>query len=320
LQRGKSETLELVGWNLKKGAKQEVSATDLSSNQKFLTLGAQVCQNHFAVPILDYPEIRETEPNNASNTAQQVEMPCAIMGGIGKPGDIDMFQFKAEKAQQWTFKAESASLGFPLDSWLTIQDQQGKQLTKNDDAMGADPALEWTAPAKGNYLLSIGSVVHRGGPDYLYHLLCQRAVPGWKATVASSSFAIEPGKTNEIKVALKRMAGFKGKLKFHPQGLPEYVKSETAELSEKATEGVIKLIASETATSFSGPIQIMGFAPDDPTNGKPALNEFTVTSVNNGVPNGYNRLVIENTSQIWLTVLPKPEKKPAAKPNAKPPQ
>jgi len=31
--------------------------------------------------------------------------------------------------------------------------------------------------------------------------------------------------------------------------------------------------------------------------------------VNNGVPGGYQRLVVESTDQLWLTVLPAPKPK-----------
>ncbi|MDB6031234.1 MAG: Peptidase domain protein [Verrucomicrobiales bacterium] len=318
LQRDKAATLQLFGWNLESESQRKLPYTPSSADKRFFTIGPPTVENTLAIPLLNFPELRETEPNNTSNTAQQVEMPCAITGRIEKPGDIDVFQVHAKKGEPWRFQVQSASLGFLLDAWLKVEDEQGKELAKNDDAGGSDPLLEWAAPTNGNYLLSIGNVVHRGGPDYLYHLICERAAPDWKATVASSSFSVKPGSTNEIKVTLKRLNAFKKKIKFELRGLPEGLKSEPVGLAEKAAEASLKLIASDKAAPFAGPIRILGFPSEEATNSKPVLNEFTVTSLNNGVPTGYNRLVVENTDQIWLTVLPKPVEKPAAKPSAKP--
>jgi len=32
--------------------------------------------------------------------------------------------------------------------------------------------------------------------------------------------------------------------------------------------------------------------------------DLTSSTVNNGVPGGFNKLVIESTDRLWLTVLP----------------
>lgn len=306
--RGKAETFELVGWNLEKGTKRKVQPDELSSEKNQIGFGQPAFQNTLLVPVLDIPELREMEPNNASNIAQQVEAPCALTGCIEKPGDVDVFRFSAKKGEQWVFQAQSAALGFSLDAWLRVEDEQGKELARNDDTLGPDPKLDWTAPSNSAYLLSIGNVVRRGGDDYYYHLLIHRAVPGWKATVASSSFTIEPGKTNEVKVSLKRLGGFKGKLKIQAGELPEGVKMEPVEVSEKSNEATLQLVALEKATPFSGPFQLAAASPDGKAR-EPVINEFVVTSLNNGVPTGFHKLVIENTDQLWLTVLQKVEKK-----------
>src|SRR5439155_24395407 len=96
---------------------------------------------------------------------------------------------------------ESASLGPPLDSWLAIEVREGKSRAR-DEKINSDLDLLWSPPADGTFVAAIGNIVHRGGPDYLYHLQVERALPALKAVVAKTSFAIEPGKTNEIKVTL----------------------------------------------------------------------------------------------------------------------
>jgi hypothetical protein len=40
-----------------------------------------------------------------------------------------------------------------------------------------------------------------------------------------------------------------------------------------------------------------------------AVVDLTSSTVNNGVPGGFPRLVIASTDHIWLTVTPRPEPK-----------
>jgi hypothetical protein len=40
-----------------------------------------------------------------------------------------------------------------------------------------------------------------------------------------------------------------------------------------------------------------------------AVVDLTSSTVNNGVPGGFARLVIGSTDRIWLTILPVPEAK-----------
>ena len=69
-----------------------------------------------------------------------------------------------------------------------------------------------------------------------------------------------------------------------------------------------KFIASAEAKPWSGPIQV---TVTESTNGRlhRAVIELTSATVNNGVPGGYQSLVVEATDQLWLTLLPAPAAK-----------
>jgi hypothetical protein len=234
-----------------------------------------------------------------------------VTGCIETLGDEDRFPFAAKKDERLVFEVQAASFGFPLDAWLKIEDAKGKELAKDDDSSNADPVLEWTSPEDGAFVAAVGSVLHRGGPDYLYRLSIRPAVPALKAVVADNAFAIEPGKTNDLKVTVKRLHGSKSKLTVSAKDLPEGLGVESVEVPEKDGDVTLKLIASPEAKPSSAPIQLIVTEAESGTERR-VIAELISSGLNNGVPQGFSRLAIDSTDQLWLTVLPAPEVKAAA--------
>jgi len=262
-------------------------------------------ENALTVPVGDGPELMKKEPNNSTNDTTRLDVPSAVTGFIEKPGDEDRFAFDSKKGEKLLLEIQSASLGFPLDARLKIEDAKGKELAKKDDSVNADPALEWTAPEDGTFFAVVGNVLHRGGADYLYRLGINRAVPGVKTVVAKNAFIIEPGKTNEIKVTVTRLYGFQSKLTISAKGLPEGVAAEPVEVPEKGGDVTLKVLASADARPFGGVIQILVTETESGTEHR-AIAELISSTTDNGVPQGFKKLVIESTDQLWLNVLPVP--------------
>ena len=313
LQRGARTTLRLFGWNLPSevARKFEFDATSLPENARWAELRIANFENTLTLPVGDGPELTEHEPNNSTGEAARPELPCAVTGCIDKPGEEDRFNFVAKKDEKLLLEIQSASLGFPLDARLRIEDTKNKELAKSDDSRNADPLLEWSPPEDGTFVAAVASVLHRGGPDHLYRLSIQRALPSVKAVVAANAFTLEPGKTNEIKVTVKRLHGLQSKLTVSARGLPEELKAEPIDVSDKGGEVTLKLVASAEAKPFGGPVQIV-VAEVDSRKEYRAVNELITSGSNNGVPNGFNKLVIESTDQLWLTVWSAPPAKAKA--------
>jgi len=264
--------------------------------------------NSLSLPIGDGPDLMEHEPNDVASETNRLDVPFAITGCIEKTGDEDRFSFAAAKDEKFLIEVQSASLGFPLDAWLKVENSEGKELAKSDDSAGADPKLEWTAPKDGTFVAAVGNVLHRSGPDYLYRLGVRRAESSVKVNATETAFTIAPGKTNELKFTVKRLHGFKAKLTLSATGLPDGLMVEPAEVPEKGGDVSLKLAASADAKPFSGPIQIVATETESGTEHR-ATADLTSSTVNNGVPGGFTKLAIESTDQIWLTVLPAPEAK-----------
>jgi hypothetical protein len=309
LQRNTNNLLKIIGWNLDGDTQKELavpgsdSATTLAEKSIAVPgLGGEVM-----LPIDNSPEIFESDLG--SNQVRHLPLPFGVTGCISRPGEIDRYRFSAQKGDRLRLQLRSACFGFPLDAWLSVEDSKGKELARNDDAGGSrDPVLDWTVTNGTSFAVSVGNVLHRGGPEYLYHLAVEQPAPDCKATVPSSSFAIEAGKTNDIKISIKRLYGFSERLKLEVTGLPKGITFIADEVSGKANEAVLKLSSATNAAPASAPFRILLEAGKTV---KPVWNNFAATSVENGVPTGFNKLGIDGTDQLWLTVLPKtdPEKK-----------
>ncbi len=127
-----------------------------------------------------FPNVLEVEPNNDPATATRYdgELPVAFNGIISQPGDIDFFRFKAKKDQALDIHVIARQLRSPLDSVLTLYNAQGGGMASNDDSGGPDSYLRFSAPADGEYLVSVTDHLHAGGSDYTYRIEITAVKPG----------------------------------------------------------------------------------------------------------------------------------------------
>jgi len=263
------------------------------------------------MPVGAGKEWVEVEPNDTAATAQALEIPSAVSGDLDRAGDEDRYRVSAKKGEALRLEVQAAGLGFPLDAWMKVEDATGKELVRNDDSGGADPVLDWTPPEFAEYRVVVGNLLQRGGRDQRYRLSVQRPQPVWSASVPEAFLSLEPGKTNEWKVAITRRFGADTRLTVSVSGLPPGVRVDPVEVPEKALEATLRWITATNAGSFSGPFQVEVMAPKS-VQGLAVVQQaqFSLVSAgeNNGVPQGFRRLVVESVSRLWMTVLPMPSK------------
>lgn len=228
-------------------------------------------------------------------------------GVLASPDDEPHISFSAKKDQQLELKVAAAVLGSPLDAWLKVQDANGKQLARNDDAEGSrDPSLEWKAPADGAYTAAIGSLTHRGGSDYRYRLTIEPLSPDFEAALAANSLALTPDSTNSVKLKLKRLRDYTNELTATVVGLPEGITAISTNLAAKVSGDVtLPLLIASNAPAFSGPVHVR---LTDVTANMDRIVTFPLLSrtEDNGVPGGYSTLLLEELDHLWLTIKPKP--------------
>ena len=132
----------------------------------------------------------EIEPNNDHASATAFTAPLALNGVIEKSGDVDHYVFKATKGQVLDAKVFARSLRSPLDSVLTISTRNGKAIASNDDSGGPDSQVRFTAPAEGEYVVTIQDQLLSGGENYAYRIEMTPVAPSLKVSVPSESNAI----------------------------------------------------------------------------------------------------------------------------------
>lgn len=312
-QRGVSNLWSVVGWNLPASTNSvTVQVPALADDVTWWQPPWNGFQLGPRLPVGIGPERVEVEPNSEAKSAQSIPVPGAVTGRIDPVGDVDRFAFSARKDERLLLIVQSAALGFPLDPWLAVENADGKELARNDDADSADPRLEWTAPADGQFLAAVGSLLRRGSAEHCYRLSVEPAVPDFRATVEGAGFTLSAGSTNEIKVAIARRHGHTGKLTVRPEGLPAGIEGSAVEVAEKGTEAVLRWSAPTNAAAFNGPVRLVVAGEGRE---RTAVFALASTGENNGVPQGYTDLLIRETADLWLTVMP--AKPPEAKPEEK---
>ena len=178
----------------------------------------------YAVDTL--PECKETESNDTTKDAQQIDLPKIINGRISRPGDIDVFQFKGLAGDEVVAEVYGRRLNSPLDSLLRLTDASGNVLEWNDDhvikdsylhkdIMGllthhADSYLMAELPKNGTYYVHLADSQHHGGKAYGYRLRIAEPLGDFALQVTPSNLSVRAGAIVPLCVHALRKDGFDG--------------------------------------------------------------------------------------------------------------
>jgi len=221
--------VEVAGWNLPRSrAVLKPEQTEGIHRVAEFSNGFVIGDVAFASDSL--PEITEKEPNNDPKEAQPVTLPVIVNGRIDAPGDVDVFSFSCKAGDRVVAEVVARRLNSPLDSWLKITDETGRQIAFNDDqddkgsgllTHQADSYLTFTAQASGRYFLHIGNAQRKGGPEYGYRLRISPPQPGFALRLVPSSLNARPGATVPVTVYALRKDGFSGDINLALKDAPE---------------------------------------------------------------------------------------------------
>lgn len=259
------------------------------------------------------PVVVSTLPESVeSKDSSVLTVPCAVSGRLEARGQVDSFTFKATQGTVWVFEVTGRRLGSEIDARLTIRDRDGKELSTSDDEGGfLEPRLVWTAPADGEYSVAVGDVTHRGGHEFYYRLSVEPAAPSLTGTASSHSFKVAASQSVQVKVTAAPAHGFKSKVRLAAVGLPPGVAAAEVDVPEAGGEVTLTLAAEAGAASVSGPMRLV-LREVDGGREFPVTYALATTGENNGVPQGYQKLLVNATDQLWLTVTAPPPAAPPA--------
>ena len=258
---GATVHLTLTGVNMPTPPERAVS---LPTERLFAPLALPEMGNR-SLEIGTLPELTETEPNDIPETAQRVTPPMTINGRIYAPfsprADTDSFRFAATKGQIFALEIIAARLGSPLDGVLSVTNGKGDELATNDDANGKDPALTFTAPETGEYIVLVKDLNNRSGESFGYRLRIAFPLPDFALTFSPDCLAIAPGDRMQFAVTVARQNGFDGEIPLTIEGLPAGVHWMGAPIIAKGQSAVTLLAIADTgATPSVTPLRVTGAA------------------------------------------------------------
>jgi hypothetical protein len=126
--------------------------------------------NPLNLNVGQWPEVAKRDPNGSLAEAQPVELPVVISGVMNTAGQTNHYKFKAKKGEEFVFEVDASRRGSPLDSSVSVLDSNGKELIRNEDALGLDSLLFFNAPADGEFIVALRDFRFRGGGEYFYRL------------------------------------------------------------------------------------------------------------------------------------------------------
>ena len=163
--------------------------------------------------------------------ATPAELPKAFNGILQKPGDVDFFRFKAKKGETYEVECFGRRIRSAIDAVMYLYNAAGQALLANDDSRGPDPYFRFTAPADGEYFLSVYDHLKRGGPGFVYRVEFLPVEP--KVTTGLPQVARYSQFRQQIYVARGNRFGavisaarenFGGELLLDPQNMPDGIK------------------------------------------------------------------------------------------------
>jgi hypothetical protein len=198
--------------------------------------------------------VNEAEPNDDPGNATAVSAPVTLLGKLEAENDVDWFRVTAAKGTKWNVRGWGRRLGGPIDLVLNAHrdDAKRERITGNDDAEGPDSVLQLTVPNEGSFLIRVNDHQKRGGPQYIYCLEVEEAVPEVNVSVpvARSNtqerlVAVVPRGNRSATVLNTTRADFGGSVRVALDGLPAGV---TATLPDAAGNAPATLAVFEAAT------------------------------------------------------------------------
>lgn len=225
--------------------------------------------------VSPFDNVLEAEPNDDFPQATPVPgpLPLAFNGIIGTPGDVDRFRFAAKKDAKFTFVAHARSLRSPLDPVMQIfKAADQAHVVSNDDAIGVDSKLDFTAPEDGEYILCVFDHLRGGGGDYVYRVEAAAASPA--LTLSIPQFARYDYQSRQMMPVPRgnRIAGivngnrvnFGGDLSFEADGLPPGVALVSEIMPQSSGGGYPVVFTAAADAPLGGGLVDFGARPADP--------------------------------------------------------
>jgi len=168
-------------------------------------------------------EVAEKEPNGRLEDAQKLDGPAQIVNGVlSESRDVDVFGVSMKSGQSLVVSMTAHTLlGSPMDSLLQVVTSRGFVVAQDDDSLGLDPFVVFTARRDGTYYVRTfafpvktnSTIGLASGKDFVYRMMITTGayvdftmpaaisakapskleVRGWNLPQPAVPWTIEPG-------------------------------------------------------------------------------------------------------------------------------
>lgn len=255
LQTGKSQSLQLKGWNLSKEfAALTMNASPSITETRIFKTGAA---GNLSVTCTPYPSLGF--PND--KRSMLLESPCIISGCLDVKKDHS-FELRFKKGDKYKLKIDARSIGSDLDPLIVQKDALGKELKRVDDegAASRDASVEVTSTGEPTFL-KISDLHNHSGETYYYRMSVIPIVPDFEFSVDGESFAPKDNKPVEVPIKFSRIAGHSADIVFKAQDLPQGWSAEDLIVTAK-TVSPVKLLIKPDAKAIAGFFKVTGKSGD----------------------------------------------------------
>jgi hypothetical protein len=223
--------------------------------------------NQISFHVDNVREDAEREDNDRMGAANGLELPCVMNGAISKPGDVDYYRAKGTGNQPMTFEIFARRLGSPLDSNLTIFDDDGKQIAWNDDFENpsagltthhADARVTVDLPSNGVCFVRVAETQNQSGYEFTYRLKVSQGPPDIALRATPSSVNAKPGGTASLAVHALRLDGYEGAIQLELVDPPEGYVLKTAAIPAGEESVRVSISVPSSITEEPQEIQLRG--------------------------------------------------------------
>ena len=115
------------------------------------------------------PVMIDNGGNQTLDTAQEVK-PGDIVSGQTDANRRDYYKISLAAGQRILAECWAARLGSRANTVVVVYDADGRELARNNDSLGLDSLLDFTAPEAAEYIISVRDFVYQGNTEYFYWL------------------------------------------------------------------------------------------------------------------------------------------------------
>jgi hypothetical protein len=259
-KRGQQISLELMGRNLDK-PKMSMMLDGPMGKRDVMAATSKGVSNARSFEVGELVETVEAEPNDGAAKATPTTMPIVVNGRVNQAGDVDSFKVRVPTTQKVVCEVFAQRYGSPLDALLTLSDDKGNVMTRNDDAAGADARIEAKFDADKDYVISISDLLGRGGSNYPYRLQIAPVVPeqpDFEVVFLPELPRVARGSRMKLWCQIKRKGGFEGDVMVALMDMPPGIYCEPLLLKQKeASSGLMLISAAPDAPLGMYPLDLV---------------------------------------------------------------